>query len=111
MGAPLSDQPRSLSPSAAAWTAIGVADGDGEMPGDAPRLVGTETVPAPPGVIVGVTLGIGVGVLVDTSIGVGCGVSVGVGVCATDNAAARNAARPNPATKKCFRITSGKLES
>ena len=75
------------------------------MIGDGPpRLVGTETVPAPLGVIVGVTLGIGVGVDVDTSIGVGCGVSVGVGVCASDNAAARNAARPNPATKNCFRM-------
>src|SRR5947209_759616 len=97
LGAPLSDQPRSPSASAADRAEIG-AVGDGL----AVENEGTDTVPASVGVMVAVTLGIGVGVGVDTSIGVGCGVSVGVGVCARDNAAVRNAARPNPATKNCF---------
>src|SRR6266851_2526969 len=97
-GAPFSDQPRSLSPSAAAWTAIGVAEGDGEITGDAPKLDGNETVPASLGVIVAVTLGIGVGVDVETSIGVGeaVGLSVGLGLCPNENRAMRNALNANP---------------
>src|SRR5256885_1899 len=96
LGEPCSDQPK------LATSSVGGGDGGGTIGDGPPRLVGTETVPASVGVIVAVTLGIRVGVVVDTSIGVGCGVSGGVGVCASDNAAAKNAARPNPATKKCF---------
>jgi hypothetical protein len=91
MGAPFSDQPRSLSPSAAAWTAIGVAEGDGETLGDAPKVAGTDTVPDSFGIIVGVgggvSVGVGVGVAVEirtggvVGVGVAVGDSVGVGGC------------------------------
>src|SRR5262249_35523180 len=57
-GAPLSDQPRSLSPSTAARNPIGVAEGDGETLGDAPKLEGTDAVATS----LGVPDGEGVGV-------------------------------------------------
>jgi hypothetical protein len=112
-------------PSAAAWTAIGVAEGDGEMPGDAPKVDGTDTMPASFGDIVSEGVGLGLGVAVETStaddggvdaggggvigvpvgVGVEVGVSVGVGGWANNSAVARNAARPKAARKNCFAIT------
>jgi hypothetical protein len=103
-------------PSAAAWTAIGVAEGDGEIPGDAPKVDGTDTVPASIGDIVTDGVGLGEGVAVETStggvvavslgVGVDVGESVGVGGCANNNAATKNAARLTPPTANCsFRMT------
>ena len=96
------------------------------MPGDAPKLDGTETVPASFGDIVSEGVGLGEGVAVEirvgvddavsvaaaggvigvpVEVGVEVGVSVGVGGWANNSAVARNAARPNAARKNCFGIT------
>src|ERR1700751_2486539 len=64
-GAPSSDTPRSLSPRAAARTAIGVAEGDGETIGDAPKLGDPDTMLSSGLLVtVGVALGDGDGVVV-----------------------------------------------
>ena len=78
------------------------------MPGDAPKVDGTETVPDSFGLIVAVRVGVGVGVDVETSIGVGevVGLSVGLGFCPNENRAMRNALNANPPASNCFRITS-----
>jgi hypothetical protein len=102
-------------PSAAAWTAIGVADGDslGDTAG-VDNVEGTDTVPTSFGLTDGV--GDGDGVAVETStggvvavslgVGVDVGESVGVGGCANNNAATKNAARLTPPTANCsFRMT------
>src|ERR1043165_3996648 len=78
IGAPLSLQPRSLSPRLAARIAIGVADGEGERIGDALRVDGTDTVPASVGEMVALITGDGVDV--DTSVGVEDGDSTGLGL-------------------------------
>jgi hypothetical protein len=127
MGAPSSDTPRSLSPRAAARSAIGVGDGvtDGDSFGVA-NVDGTDTVPAPTGDTVPEGVGLGEGVAVETrvgvddalsvaaaggvigvpvGIGVEVGLSVGAGGWANNSAVARNAARPNAARKDCFGIT------
>jgi hypothetical protein len=86
------------------------------MPGDAPKVDGTDTVPASIGDIVTDGVGLGDGVAVETStggvvgvslgVGVDAGVSVGVGACPNNKATAKNAAKPSPLTTNCsFRIT------
>lgn len=112
-GAPSSDRPRSLSPRPAARIAIGVGDGVAERFDDAPKLDGTDTVPAP-GLKVRLGDGLGDGVAVETStggdvgvslglgvdIGVDMGVSVGVGDCANNKAVTRNAPSPKTTARR-----------
>src|SRR5262249_23188258 len=91
-GAPLSDTPISLGPSAAARNPIGVAEGDGETLGE-----GTDAVPTS----LGVPDGAGVGVDVETS----NGVSVGPGVCPIATSAMKKELKAKPAVRESFRIT------
>ena len=102
-GAPFSDHSKLGTNSGANSTRPGsVIPGvaGGGVIGREPKVGG---VPAPPGEIAGV--GLGVGVVVETSIGVGTGVSEGIGSCPNATNATRNAAKLNPAVRKCFRIT------
>jgi hypothetical protein len=114
-GAPFSDQPRSLWPSPAARTPIGVAEGDGEPFSGVDNVEGTDTVPTSFGVMVGVTaaVGVGVGVAVeirtgadvDVGDGEGVGLSLGLGGCPNAIKAIKNAVKANPPANRFFRIT------
>ncbi len=68
------------------------------MLGDAPKVDGTDTVPASFGVIVTEGVGLGVGVAVEISVGVdaGVGVSVGVGGCPKTTITPRSATTETP---------------
>jgi len=75
------------------------------------NVVGTATVPASLGVMVGVSVavGVGVGVAVEIRTGVdvgeGDGVSLGLGRCPNPTNAIKNAAKANPLANRFFRIT------
>ena len=75
------------------------------------NVVGTATVPASFGVMVGVSVavGVGVGVAVEIRTGVdvgeGDGVSLGLGRCPNATKAITNAAKTNPPANRFFRIT------
>ena len=77
------------------------------MPGDAPKVDGTDTVPTPFGLTDADGGGLGLGVDVETSIGVGDddGVSVGVGLCPKASSATRNEINVSAAVRGFFRIT------
>ena len=77
------------------------------MPGDAPKVDGTETVPTSFGDMDGDDVGLGLGVDVETSIGVGDddGVSVGVGLCPKAKSATRNEINVSAAVRDFFCIT------
>jgi hypothetical protein len=75
------------------------------MPGDAPKVDGTATVPTLFGDTLGEGVGLGVGVDVETSIGVGDGESVGEGLCPNATSAARNAVKVNAVAREFFRVT------